>query len=96
MVDGSLLTPLEATKEDKERIKEVPNVLGMTLTQILTTPDGGTTLTSSGATMIKANNPNKQVEDVHKASFRSLRFIKTFLLLLTLILVPIMIKCLKH
>ena len=82
----------EGTKEDKE----VPNVLGMTLTQILTTLDGGTILTSNGATMIKLNKPNKGMEDVHKASFRSLRFNKIFLLLLIQILMLIMIRCLKH
>jgi hypothetical protein len=68
----------------------------MTLTLIPTTPDGGTILTLSGATMIKPNILNKGMEDVHKVSFRNLRFLKTFLLLLTLILVLIMIKCLKH
>jgi hypothetical protein len=82
--------------EDTKEVKEVPNIRGMTLILIPTTPDGGTILTLSGATMIKPNTLNKGMEDVHKASFRSLRFLKTFLLLLTLILVPIMIKCLKH
>jgi hypothetical protein len=98
MVDGNLPTQLEDIKEVKEDIKEakeVPNVQGMIRTQTPTTPDGGTIPISSGVTMIKLNNLNKGMEVVHKASFRSPRFLKTFLLLLTLVLIPIMIKCLK-
>jgi hypothetical protein len=52
MVDGNPQMPLEGTKE-------VLNVQGMILTPTHTTPDGGTTLISSGITMIKLNKPNK-------------------------------------
>ncbi|KAK9901740.1 hypothetical protein M0R45_002012 [Rubus argutus] len=55
MVDGSLQMQLEGIKEGKE----VLNVQGMILTPTHTTPDGGTTLISSGITMIKLNKPNK-------------------------------------
>jgi hypothetical protein len=48
MEDGNLQMLLEDTKED---IKEDLNVLGMILTPILTTQDGGTIPTSSGPTM---------------------------------------------
>jgi hypothetical protein len=97
MVDGSLPTQLEdikEVKEDTKEVKEVLNVQGMILTRTPTTPDGGTIQISSGPTMIKPNNLLAMLR-VHRVSFRGPRFLKTFLLLQTLVLMLIMIKCLK-